>query len=332
MQDLYAETRHRFVVVIDEWDSVFRERQSDRDGQRRYLDFLRDWLKDKECISLAYMTGILPIKKHGRLSALNMFWECSMTEPQQFAPYVGFTAEEVHDECERRGLNHKAFRRWYDGYRLSNVASRDLLATYYCERRDGEFGAKKHDVFVVYMQLELCFDDDVALVAEPTDAKGRAVRTVSADEGPGTRAFVPTGERDPIRLILRQPLRARLGQAPGLPQRCAVEVHARVRVEASLLAQPDRVVLRRALTPDAQGDPRLDQGGAPRQDLRLVRGVQRESLPLPVDLGHRRHRHGGRAPGVDRLPGGQRQGVQAGGHGQACASEAEAKSSKEDHS
>jgi hypothetical protein len=61
MQDVYAGTRRRFVVVIDEWDCVFRERKNDRDGQRAYLDFLRDWLKDKQYIALAYITGILPI-------------------------------------------------------------------------------------------------------------------------------------------------------------------------------------------------------------------------------------------------------------------------------
>jgi hypothetical protein len=35
----------------------------DEAAQRRYLDFLRLFLKDKGSIALAYMTGILPIKK-----------------------------------------------------------------------------------------------------------------------------------------------------------------------------------------------------------------------------------------------------------------------------
>ena len=51
-----------FVIIIDEWDAIFREYKDDREGQKKYLDFLRDWLKDKEYIALAYMTGILPIK------------------------------------------------------------------------------------------------------------------------------------------------------------------------------------------------------------------------------------------------------------------------------
>lgn len=64
LEDVYSETEKQFVVVIDEWDVVFRERKEDREGQTEYLDFLRDWLKDQEYIALAYMTGILPIKNY----------------------------------------------------------------------------------------------------------------------------------------------------------------------------------------------------------------------------------------------------------------------------
>ena len=55
------------------WDCLFREYQNDKEAQKKYLDFLRAWLKDKEYVALAYMTGILPIKKYGSHSALNMF-------------------------------------------------------------------------------------------------------------------------------------------------------------------------------------------------------------------------------------------------------------------
>ena len=78
MQDIYAETQYPFVVIIDEWDCIFREYKQDKEAQEKYLDFLRDLLKDKVCIYLSYMTGILPIKKYGTHSALNMFDEFSM--------------------------------------------------------------------------------------------------------------------------------------------------------------------------------------------------------------------------------------------------------------
>lgn len=66
-----------------------------------YLDFLREWLKDKGYVALAYMTGILPIKKYGKQSALNMFDEYSMTQPMRLAAYTGFTDDEVRMLCDR---------------------------------------------------------------------------------------------------------------------------------------------------------------------------------------------------------------------------------------
>lgn len=62
MQDIYAESKCPFVLIIDEWDCIFREFKNDKEAQEKYLDFLRDLIKDKSYIHLAYMTGILPIK------------------------------------------------------------------------------------------------------------------------------------------------------------------------------------------------------------------------------------------------------------------------------
>lgn len=47
------------------------------------------------------MTGILPVKKYGQHSALNMFWEYSMTDQFDFEEYTGFTEEEVKELCRR---------------------------------------------------------------------------------------------------------------------------------------------------------------------------------------------------------------------------------------
>ncbi len=80
LKDIYAETDRAFIILIDEWDCLFREYQHDQVAQRKYLDFLRAWLKDQDYVALAYMTGILPIKKYGTHSALNMFTEYSMTD------------------------------------------------------------------------------------------------------------------------------------------------------------------------------------------------------------------------------------------------------------
>lgn len=57
-------------------------------GTETIFGFLRLWLKDKEYVALAYMTGILPIKKYGSHSALNMFIEYSMTDPGSLAEFL----------------------------------------------------------------------------------------------------------------------------------------------------------------------------------------------------------------------------------------------------
>ena len=82
LKTIYSKTGRGFVFIIDEWDCLFRECRDDKNAQKVYLDFLRILLKDQAYVKLAYMTGILPIKKYGTHSALNMFTEFSMTEPK----------------------------------------------------------------------------------------------------------------------------------------------------------------------------------------------------------------------------------------------------------
>ena len=113
------------MVVIDEWDAIFRTWKEDTTGQTMYLDFLRDWLKDKPYIALAYITGILPIKKYGKHSALNMFTEYSMMFPRQLARFTGFTEEEVQILCNRYGRDYQAVSSWYDGYEVSDIIPPD---------------------------------------------------------------------------------------------------------------------------------------------------------------------------------------------------------------
>ncbi|MBR3998064.1 MAG: AAA family ATPase [Clostridia bacterium] len=118
LTDIYTATNRPFVILIDEWDCLFREYAHNTDAQKIYLDFLRAWLKDQEYVALAYMTGILPVKKYGTHSALNMFTEYSMAAPGDLAEYFGFTAEEVRVLCETYGMDFEEARAWYDGYDL----------------------------------------------------------------------------------------------------------------------------------------------------------------------------------------------------------------------
>ena len=133
LEDVYSATNEQFIFIIDEWDCIFREYSKNKEAQNRYLDFLRNLLKDKPYVKLAYMTGILPIKKYGTHSALNMFEEISMIEPELLAKFMGFTENEVKDLCSLYNVSCEEMREWYDGYYmtdcLSNFSPRSVVAS-----------------------------------------------------------------------------------------------------------------------------------------------------------------------------------------------------------
>ncbi len=133
LEDVYSATNEQFIFIIDEWDCIFREYSKNKEAQNQYLDFLRNLLKDKPYVKLAYMTGILPIKKYGTHSALNMFEEISMIEPEVLAEFMGFTENEVKDLCSLYNVSYEEMREWYDGYYmtdcLSNFSPRSVVAS-----------------------------------------------------------------------------------------------------------------------------------------------------------------------------------------------------------
>ena len=116
-------TGQKFVIVIDEWDCLFRELREQEAWQKQYLDFLRSWLKDQDHIALVYMTGILPIKKYGTHSALNMFDEYSMLAAAPFTEFVGFTEAEVQELCQELHRDFDECKKWYDGYQIDNYTA-----------------------------------------------------------------------------------------------------------------------------------------------------------------------------------------------------------------
>ena len=121
LADVYQESRIPFVILIDEWDCIFREYKENKEEQKKYLDLLRGLLKDKAYVALAYMTGILPIKKYGTHSALNMFDEYAMTDPGVLAEFVGFTSDEVKDLCGEYQMDYEEAKNWYNGYSFPNA-------------------------------------------------------------------------------------------------------------------------------------------------------------------------------------------------------------------
>ena len=122
LEQAFAQYKIPFVFIIDEWDCIFRVHKSDAASQKDYLDFLRNLLKDKSYIALAYMTGILPIKKYGEHSAINVFYEYSMTDASPIEEFTGFTEQEVWQLCEQYNMPFSETKKWYDGYCVDGVS------------------------------------------------------------------------------------------------------------------------------------------------------------------------------------------------------------------
>ena len=114
-----------FLFIIDEWDAIFREASEDDTLQEEYILLLRSLFKNSgvtdRIVAAAYITGILPIKKYGTQSAISDFREYTMVKPRRFAPYVGFTENEVKELCHESDMSFEEMQERYDGYYFENA-------------------------------------------------------------------------------------------------------------------------------------------------------------------------------------------------------------------
>jgi len=116
----------RFIFIMDEWDLVYREYRDDEVLQKKFIKLLKNLFKSdggKACFALAYLTGILPIKKYNSQSALNGFDEYNMLSPGDYAPYFGFTEDEVANIVKSPNckVSHHDLKSWYEGYKIKGV-------------------------------------------------------------------------------------------------------------------------------------------------------------------------------------------------------------------
>lgn len=119
-------TENKFIIIIDEWDALFREAKDDANLLEEYIQLLRGLFKSSltdKSIEAAYMTGILPIKKYGTQSALTDFAEYTMLQPGPLAEYVGFTEYEVQSLCREYDMDFDETKYWYDGYSFNQIKS-----------------------------------------------------------------------------------------------------------------------------------------------------------------------------------------------------------------
>jgi hypothetical protein len=144
LSDVHQKTGEKFIVLIDEWDAILRETKLDSHLQDKYVNFLRGMFKSAYSaafIELAYLTGILPIKRYNSESALNNFDEFTMTRPGQLAEYIGFTEPEVQALCKEYDMDFDEAKRWYDGYsfrRVEHVYNPNAVVK---AMRRGEYGS-----------------------------------------------------------------------------------------------------------------------------------------------------------------------------------------------
>ena len=157
LEQIFAETGKGFIFVIDEWDCVFRMAKDQKEKQKEYLDFFRGLFKGAEYVDLAYMTGILPIKKYGEHSAINIFDEYSMISPKNLGEYFGFTEDEVREQCARHRVDYAEVEKWYDGYRLGELhiynpkSVADVLM--WKEFRSYWTGTETYEALKIYMDM-----------------------------------------------------------------------------------------------------------------------------------------------------------------------------------
>lgn len=119
---VFAATNIPFIFIIDEWDCVLRYYKDNESAQKTYLDYLYALFKGQPYVALAYMTGILPIKKYGVHSALNMFSEYSMEGAYPFSEFTGFTEKETEDLCRKYNLDINEAKKWYNGYNVDGIS------------------------------------------------------------------------------------------------------------------------------------------------------------------------------------------------------------------
>ena len=161
LERIVNETGRKFIAIIDEWDAPIRDSYSTAKIQKDYLEFLRSLFKSeitKKVFAAVYMTGILPIKKDGTQSAISEFTEYTILKPGEFAPYTGFTEENVREICDRDQVSMEKMKAWYDGYTLRKKNG-EPIAVYNPNSvmraaREGDFDSYWEQSSAVYSALE----------------------------------------------------------------------------------------------------------------------------------------------------------------------------------
>lgn len=124
-------------------------------------------------MALAYMTGVLPVKKYSTGSALNMFKEYTMLKDMIFGEYFGFTEKEVKALCEKQSaVAMDEINDWYNGYQTQSGARLYNPRSVVCALEDGvcqsywtRTGKLDEVLFFLKYNMGEVRDDDFGYVA-----------------------------------------------------------------------------------------------------------------------------------------------------------------------
>ena len=119
LAQIHEHTQTKFVIILDEWHAIYRMDQDNEHAILMWIDFLRSLFKGpyaNDYIALAYMTGVLPIRRFTSESPLNNFYEYTVFNTYPIGQFYGFTENEVKSLCKKYEMNYDEMKRWYDGY------------------------------------------------------------------------------------------------------------------------------------------------------------------------------------------------------------------------
>jgi len=113
-------------ILIDEYDTPLnfsRKKEYFEDMLDFMKNFLSNSLKDNTCLQKAVITGILRISKDSMLSGLNNPEIYTLLRDTLYAPYFGFTDEELDPLFADQNLvkNEPEVKAWYNGYHINGL-------------------------------------------------------------------------------------------------------------------------------------------------------------------------------------------------------------------
>ncbi|MBO4698668.1 AAA family ATPase [bacterium] len=179
MLRVYTKTNTQFVIIIDEYDTLIREKVSD-DIVGKYRSLLNALFKSEnlsKTIALAYLTGILPIERDKVQSKLNNFDEYTILDPAWTAEFFGFTKNETESLCSEYGMSFAECENWYDGYKIGefDIYNPNSVVKAMMRREYGNYWAKTGSYEAISDYIKLDYDGVKSAVAEMLSGREAAV-------------------------------------------------------------------------------------------------------------------------------------------------------------